>query len=169
MGWLRSVGSIKWQVSFAEYRLLYRALLQKRPIILSILLTKATPYMYMASGDLTLCLCIHGVTSCISSIYSTYKKHTYNLYTLYSIHTWHQLISHYEYAYMALGHVYILYTLYVQMTHIYSIYFIYAVYILRRFPPQMQHPLIPQNRKTQIPRSLAVQFNVRFLCDLNLH
>ena len=44
MGWLRSVGSIKWQVSFAEYRLFYRALLQKRPIILSILLTKATPY-----------------------------------------------------------------------------------------------------------------------------
>jgi len=37
--WLRSVGSIKLQVSFAEYRLFYRALLQKRPIILSILLT----------------------------------------------------------------------------------------------------------------------------------
>ena len=32
------------QVSFAEYRLFNRALLQKRPIILSILLTKATPY-----------------------------------------------------------------------------------------------------------------------------
>ena len=43
MGWLRSVGSIKLQVSFAEYRLFYRALLQKIPIILSILLTKATP------------------------------------------------------------------------------------------------------------------------------
>ena len=33
MGWLRSVGSIKLWVSFAEYRLFYRALLQKRPII----------------------------------------------------------------------------------------------------------------------------------------
>jgi len=33
MGWLRSVGSIKLQVSFAEHRLFYRALLQKRPII----------------------------------------------------------------------------------------------------------------------------------------
>jgi len=32
-------------VSFAEYCLLNRALLQKRPIILSILLTKATPYI----------------------------------------------------------------------------------------------------------------------------
>ena len=29
MGWLRSVGSIKLQVTFAEYRLFYRALLQK--------------------------------------------------------------------------------------------------------------------------------------------
>ena len=39
MGWLRLVGSIKLQVSFAEYSLFYRALLQKRPIILSILRT----------------------------------------------------------------------------------------------------------------------------------
>jgi len=45
VGWLRSVGSIKLLVSFAEYRLFYRALLQKRPIILSILLTEATPYV----------------------------------------------------------------------------------------------------------------------------
>jgi len=29
---LRLVGSLKWQVSFVEYRLFYRALLQKRPI-----------------------------------------------------------------------------------------------------------------------------------------
>ena len=34
----------KIQVSFAEYRLFYRSLLQKRPIILSILLTVASPY-----------------------------------------------------------------------------------------------------------------------------
>jgi len=44
MGWLRLVGSLKLQVSFAEYSLFYRALLQKRPIILRSLLTKATPY-----------------------------------------------------------------------------------------------------------------------------
>jgi len=47
MGWLRLVGSLKLQVSFAEYRLFYRALLQKRPIILRSLLMVATPY----SGD----------------------------------------------------------------------------------------------------------------------
>ena len=43
MGWLRLVGSLKLQVSFAEYSLIYRALLQKRPIILRSLLIVATP------------------------------------------------------------------------------------------------------------------------------
>jgi len=50
MGWLRLVGSIKLQVSFAEYSLFYRALLQKRPIIWSILLTVATPYQLIVPG-----------------------------------------------------------------------------------------------------------------------
>jgi len=44
MGWLLSVGSIKLYVSFAEYCLFNRALLQKRPVILSFLQTEATPY-----------------------------------------------------------------------------------------------------------------------------
>jgi len=43
MGWLRFVGSLKFEVSFAEYRLFYRALLQKRPIILRSLLIVAIP------------------------------------------------------------------------------------------------------------------------------
>jgi len=43
MGRLRLVGSMKLQVSYAEYSLFYEALLQKRPMILSILLTVATP------------------------------------------------------------------------------------------------------------------------------
>ena len=43
MGWLRWVGSLKLQVSFAEYSLFYRALLQKRPTILRCLLMVATP------------------------------------------------------------------------------------------------------------------------------
>jgi len=45
MGWLRLVGSLKLQVSFAGYSLFYRALLKKRPIILRSLLIVATPYM----------------------------------------------------------------------------------------------------------------------------
>jgi len=44
IGWLWSVGFWKFKVSLAEYRLFYRAILQKRPVIWSILLTEATPY-----------------------------------------------------------------------------------------------------------------------------
>jgi len=43
IGWLQSEGSIKSQVSFAEYSLFYRSLLLKRPMIWSILLTEANP------------------------------------------------------------------------------------------------------------------------------
>ena len=43
MGWLRLVGSLKLWVSFAEYSLFYRALFQKRSIILRSLLTVVTP------------------------------------------------------------------------------------------------------------------------------
>ena len=46
MGGLPLVGSLKLQVSFAEYRLFHRALLQKRLVILRRLLVVATPYMY---------------------------------------------------------------------------------------------------------------------------
>ena len=45
MGWLRFVGSVKLQVSFSECGLFYRALLQKRLIILRSLLIVATPYI----------------------------------------------------------------------------------------------------------------------------
>ena len=46
MGWLRLVGSLKLQVSFAEYRRFCRPLLQRRPIILRSLLIVATPYVH---------------------------------------------------------------------------------------------------------------------------
>ena len=44
MGWLQLVASLNLQISFAEYSLFHRALLQKRPIILRSLLIEATPY-----------------------------------------------------------------------------------------------------------------------------
>ena len=47
MGWLWLVGSIKLQVSFAKEPYTRDNILQKRPIILSILLTVATPYRYI--------------------------------------------------------------------------------------------------------------------------
>jgi len=59
--WLRLVGSIKLQVSFAEYWLFCRALLQKRPIIFSILLTKATPYRCGC-----VCIATYHVGACVS-------------------------------------------------------------------------------------------------------
>ena len=60
MAWLRLVGSLKLHVSYAEYRLFYWALLQKRPVILWSLLIVASPYMTRgampttASGNHTL-------------------------------------------------------------------------------------------------------------------
>ena len=56
MGWLHLVGSIELYASFAEYRLFYRALLQKGPMFLSIILIKAAPYIDM--GDVSQYLCI---------------------------------------------------------------------------------------------------------------
>jgi len=44
MGWLQLVGLIKLYVSFAKETYKRNDILQKRPIILSILLTVATPY-----------------------------------------------------------------------------------------------------------------------------
>ena len=60
MGWLRLVGSLKLQVSFAEYRLFYRALLQKRPLLLRSLLIVATPCLYgiVSEEDLSHCMCL---------------------------------------------------------------------------------------------------------------
>ena len=50
MGWLRLVDSLKLQVSFVEYRFFYRALCQKRPMILRSLLIEATPYVESCSS-----------------------------------------------------------------------------------------------------------------------
>jgi len=44
MRWLQVVGSFTLYVSFAEYRLFYRAPLQKRPVILRSILSVDTPY-----------------------------------------------------------------------------------------------------------------------------
>ena len=44
MRWLQAVDSLRIWVSFAEYRLFYRALLQQRPIFLGSLLIVAAPY-----------------------------------------------------------------------------------------------------------------------------
>ena len=50
-GWLQLVGSLKFQVSFAEYSLFYRALLQKRPIYFKGSTTRSHPILYSNRGD----------------------------------------------------------------------------------------------------------------------
>ena len=67
MGWLRLVGSLKLQVSFAEYSLYYRFFLQKRPIILRSLLIVATPYAKKRRMFETFCCARHlGRALCVS-------------------------------------------------------------------------------------------------------
>jgi len=55
---LRCVGSLKLQVSFEEYCLLYGVLLQKRPIVLRSLLIVATPYVYTWHSNVR-CICMY--------------------------------------------------------------------------------------------------------------
>ena len=82
MGWLRSVGSIKLQVSFAEYCLFYMALLQNRPIIISILLAEATPYQQCEST-------FHGQSRCEWTDY--YWQDIQQVFTGVPVHIKHVL------------------------------------------------------------------------------
>ena len=59
-GWLRSVGLVKLELSFVEYSLFIGLFCKKRPIILSILLTEATPYL-----DLPQTSCIYVKTKVV--------------------------------------------------------------------------------------------------------
>jgi len=80
MGWLWLVGSFKLYLSFAEYRLFYRALLQKRPIILRSLLSIATPYPdihpHLMPQDPEIHPCIHSCLYVSTSI----SRHAYTLH-----------------------------------------------------------------------------------------
>ena len=87
MGWLQSVGSIKLYVSFAEYRLFYRAFLPKRPMILSILLTKATPYMYIY-----VCVCVYIQYMYICVCVCVYMQYMYQIH-MYIYQTNHARVA----------------------------------------------------------------------------
>jgi len=69
IGWLRLVGSLKLSVSFAEYRLFCRALLQKRPIIWSLPIV-ATPYHVWMN-----CVTSEWVMSRMNELYHIWKHH----------------------------------------------------------------------------------------------
>ena len=69
MGWLPSTGSFNLQVSYAEYRLFYRALLQKRPIILrSLLMHLNVTQLYYGVASISRLLKIIGLLCRVSSL-----------------------------------------------------------------------------------------------------
>ena len=94
MGWLRSVGSTIFKVSLAEYCLFCRALLQKRRIILSILLIVAIDDRFLCAY-VCVCVCLCG------SIYlCIYTYILINIYYIY-MHTHTHTYTHtYVYIYM---------------------------------------------------------------------
>jgi len=63
MGWLRLVGSLKWQVSFAKEPYKGDYIVQKRPVISRSLLIVATPYDIKLEGAET-----HNVTCILSHV-----------------------------------------------------------------------------------------------------
>jgi len=65
MGWLRLVGSLQIQVSFAEYNLFNRALLQRRPIILRSLLIVATPHVCVHAARMHTCMHVCLMRACV--------------------------------------------------------------------------------------------------------
>jgi len=102
MGWLRLVGSIKLQVSFAEYSFFYRALLQKRPGVLRSLQVVATPYSIYSSHpvtqSITYCYSIYYITS-LAAQFTTLSRCMYPIYYIISRHVLnllHHLATHFS-------------------------------------------------------------------------
>ena len=77
MGWLPLIGFLKLAVSFAEYHLFYRALLQKRPKISRSPLVIATPYLVrLAANSLTFAnLCLGRHTTGLTATHCTTLQH----------------------------------------------------------------------------------------------
>jgi len=91
--------TIKLQVCYAEYRLFYRALLQKRPTILSILLIDSQMYdlcqkkIYIHTRDPCVCVCVC-VCVCICVIRMICVSVSVSLgYTTYGVATTSRLLK----------------------------------------------------------------------------
>jgi len=78
MGWLRLVDSFNLMVSFAEYSLFSRALLQKRPIILrSLLIVDKLLLEQQVVGGLCVQRVVRGKWFCAPARSRSLQKHTY--------------------------------------------------------------------------------------------
>jgi len=77
MGWLRLAGSIKLQVSFAKEPYKRDDILQKRPVILSILLTAATPYQgeWLPQVRAAVCVAVY-VAVCVAVCVAVLRTHS---------------------------------------------------------------------------------------------
>ena len=95
MGWLRLVGSLKFQVSFAEHCLFYRALLQKRPMILRSLLIVATTYI---QNTCAMCATTYIVASWQTCQWVMAHMH----YAVESWHTCQWVMAHVSMAHMSM-------------------------------------------------------------------
>ena len=109
MGWLRWVGCLKIQVSLQNTGLFCRALLQKRPIFLSILLIVATPYlwkwrdwMHCASCVYVMYILFEHITYCCLYLflYHLFVCYLYIIYChLWEWRHWIRCISYTHYVY----------------------------------------------------------------------
>ena len=92
MWWLRSVGSLKSQVSFAKEPWKRDDILQKRPVIFRSLLNVATPYIYTC---LHLCTytprAISGLQSCLRWLYT--QTYIYALHSCLRLRVWRDTIQ----------------------------------------------------------------------------
>ena len=91
-GWLRLVGSIKLQVSFAKETYKRDYVLQKRPVVLSTLLTVATPYVNIRSIEYSFTkrnLSIMYVCKSYTHIYSMHVL----IHIIYESYTRHRVIG----------------------------------------------------------------------------
>ena len=89
MGWLRLAGSLKLYVSFAEYSLFYRALLQKRPVISRSLVIIVTPYHKGIHHLCDVCLYMKWLIHFCNAIGSIHMWHDIFVHLTWAIHQWH--------------------------------------------------------------------------------
>jgi len=110
--WLRLVGSLKLQVSFAQEPYKRDDILQKRPMILRSLLIVATPYdvytciyLYPYTGIYDKYLCMHIINN---TVYLLHTIHTH-IHIHIQVYIWIQVVVYiYVYGY---GYGYVLYTI----------------------------------------------------------
>jgi len=97
VGWLRWVGSIKLQVSFAEEPYTREYILQKRPIIWSFLLTVATPpedmqihhwHLFENTHTYVYVQNVHSVGKYSEDTHKTICKYTIYIFLNIHIHTY---------------------------------------------------------------------------------